>query len=158
MMSGPQQASGFGAPRMPTPHAAYESMSTTPGFTYPLPAGRTPSNLAHNYPLPTSSGKRSSASSSSTSSSRSGSQSHRSCQSVGSIPMQNFVVLPSVSLVGRAVMSPGASPPDPTTYMNTLCWILRRLVTSHALPRGCACHFGKAAGTIGYEFGRTRQR
>ncbi|PBK83084.1 hypothetical protein ARMGADRAFT_1019248 [Armillaria gallica] len=122
---GPPQASGFGAPRTPTPRAAYESMSTPPGFTYPLPPGRTPSNPAYNYPLPASSGKRSSASSSSTSSSStssssSGSRSHRSRQSAGSTPMQNFVAPPSVSLVGGAVMSPGASPPDPTTYMNTL--------------------------------------
>ena len=117
--SGPQQASGFGVPRTPTPRTSYESTST-PGFTYLPPPSWTPSNPAYSYPLPASSGKRSSASSSSTSSSRSGSWSHRSCQSVGSIPMQNFVVPPSVSLVGGAVMSAGASPPDPTTYMNSL--------------------------------------
>ncbi len=34
--------------------------------------------------------------------------------------MQKFVAPPSVSLVGGAVMSPGASPPDPMTYMNSL--------------------------------------
>ncbi|KAK0458584.1 uncharacterized protein EV420DRAFT_366629 [Desarmillaria tabescens] len=120
----PQQASGFGAPR--TPRAAYEIASTPPGFTYPLPPGRTPSNPAVNYPLPASSGKgssrassSSSSSSSSTTSSRSGSRSHRSRRSAGSTPVQSFV-LPPVSLVGGAAMSPGASPPDPTTYMNTL--------------------------------------
>ncbi|SJL04796.1 uncharacterized protein ARMOST_08166 [Armillaria ostoyae] len=100
---GPPQASGFGAPRTPTPRTTYKSMSTPPGFTYPLPPGRTPSNPAYNYPLPASSGKRSSASS------RSGSQSHRSRRSAGSTPIQNFA--PPLS---------GASPPDPTTYMSTL--------------------------------------
>lgn len=116
---GPPQAS---APWTPTPRAAYESMSTPPGFTYPLPPGRTPSNPAYSHPLPASSGKRSSASSStsssSTSSSRSGSRSHRSYRSAGSTPIQHFVP-PPVNLVGGAVMSPGESPPDPTTYMNT---------------------------------------
>ncbi|KAK0442823.1 hypothetical protein EV421DRAFT_1903805 [Armillaria borealis] len=84
----PTQASisGFDASRTPTPRTAYECMSTLPGFTYPLPPGWTPSNPAHNYPLPTSSGKRSSTSSSamsssSMSSSRCGSQSHRSRRS-----------------------------------------------------------------------------
>ncbi|KAK0442877.1 hypothetical protein EV421DRAFT_1903852 [Armillaria borealis] len=84
----PTQASisGFDASRTPTPRTTYESMSTLPGFTYPLPPGWTPSNPAHNYPLPTSSGKRSSTSSSamsssSMSSSRCGSQSHRSRRS-----------------------------------------------------------------------------
>ncbi|KAK0210199.1 hypothetical protein DFS33DRAFT_268240 [Desarmillaria ectypa] len=113
---GPQQASGFSAPR--TPRAAYEYASTPPGFAYPLPPGRTPSNPAVNYPLPASSSS-SSSSSSSTTSSRSGSRSHRSRRSAGSTPVQNFA-LPPVSLVGGAAMSPGASPPDPTTYMNTL--------------------------------------
>ncbi|KAG7453073.1 uncharacterized protein BT62DRAFT_1070757 [Guyanagaster necrorhizus] len=126
---GPQQASEFSAPR--TPRAAYEHASTPPGFTYPLPPGRTPSFPAANYPLPPStSGKgsraspsSSSSSSSSTSSSRSGSRSYRSRRSAGStpaIPAQNFVTPPSVSLVGGAVIPPGESPPDPTTYMNTL--------------------------------------
>ncbi|PBK83092.1 hypothetical protein ARMGADRAFT_1137519 [Armillaria gallica] len=116
---GPQQASGFGAPRTSTPCAAYESMSTPPGFTCPLPPGRTPSKPPHSYPLLASSGKSggtsySSTSSSSTSSSGSGSRLHRSRQSAGSTIIQNFVPPPSVSLVGRAVVSPGASPPDPT--------------------------------------------
>ncbi len=54
-MLGPQQASGFGVPRTPTPHTVYEPMPTPPGFIYSLPPGRTPSNLAHSYPLPASS-------------------------------------------------------------------------------------------------------
>ncbi len=96
--SGPQQASGFGVPRTPTPRTSYESTST-PGFTYLPPPSWTPSNPAYSYPLPASSGKRSSASSSSTSSSsmlssRSGSRSHRSRRSAGSTPVQNFTPLP----------------------------------------------------------------
>ncbi len=39
---------------------------------------------------------------------------------MGSASVQNFVPPLSVSFVGRAVMSPGASPPNLRMYMNTL--------------------------------------
>ncbi|KAF9045823.1 hypothetical protein BDZ89DRAFT_1155504 [Hymenopellis radicata] len=119
---GPSTSSGSRTPR-----TAYAAQTTPPGFSYPLPPGRTPSNPAK-YPLPSSTNATSRPSSSSSSSSSGSSTTSRS-ETPMSSRRSSGTPVPGLSprmrsLQGGVLASnsirPGESPPDPTTYLNTL--------------------------------------